>query len=125
MTMGTYLLIQLIEGNVLMPMMMRNSVGLSPFLVLLSLLIGGTAGGILGAVVAVPDRRRDDGHPRSTPGSRDAGAGGSRGGRDARRGGARRAGADTDRLRGPGSAPAGQPVARGEDPELAHALGSG
>ena len=54
LTMGAYLLIQLIEGNVLVPMVMRNSVGLSPFLVLLSLLIGGTAGGILGAIVAVP-----------------------------------------------------------------------
>ena len=54
LTMGAYLVIQLIEGNVLVPMVMRNSVGLSPFLVLLSLLIGGTAGGILGAIVAVP-----------------------------------------------------------------------
>jgi hypothetical protein len=33
---------------------MRNTVGLSPFLVLLSLLLGGTVGGILGAIVAVP-----------------------------------------------------------------------
>jgi predicted PurR-regulated permease PerM len=54
LTMGAYLLIQLIEGNVLVPMVMRNSVGLSPFLVLVSLLVGGTAGGVLGAIVAVP-----------------------------------------------------------------------
>ena len=53
-TMGIYLLLQIIEGNVLVPIVMRNSVGLSPFLVLLSLLIGGSAGGILGAIVAVP-----------------------------------------------------------------------
>lgn len=53
-TMGIYLLLQIIEGNVLVPIVMRNSVGLSPFLVLLSLLLGGTAGGILGAIVAVP-----------------------------------------------------------------------
>jgi predicted PurR-regulated permease PerM len=53
-TMGVYLLLQAIEGNVLVPVVMRNSVGLSPFLVLVSLLVGGTAGGILGAVVAVP-----------------------------------------------------------------------
>jgi hypothetical protein len=33
---------------------MRNSVGLSPFLVLLSLLVGGAVGGILGAIVSVP-----------------------------------------------------------------------
>jgi predicted PurR-regulated permease PerM len=53
-TMGVYLLLQIIEGNVLVPAVMRNSVGLSPFLVLLSLLIGSAAGGVLGAVVAVP-----------------------------------------------------------------------
>jgi predicted PurR-regulated permease PerM len=53
-TMGVYLLLQIIEGNVLVPIVMRNSVGLSPFLVLLSLLLGGTAGGVLGAIVAVP-----------------------------------------------------------------------
>jgi len=53
-TIGVYLLIHAIEGNVLVPMVMRNTVGLSPFLVLVSLLIGGAAGGILGAIVAVP-----------------------------------------------------------------------
>jgi predicted PurR-regulated permease PerM len=53
-TMGIYLLIHAIEGNVLVPMVMRNTVGLSPFLVLVSLLVGGSAGGILGAIVAVP-----------------------------------------------------------------------
>jgi predicted PurR-regulated permease PerM len=54
LTLGIYFLLHLIEGNVLVPLVMRNSVGLSPFLVLLSLLVGGTVGGILGAVVAVP-----------------------------------------------------------------------
>jgi predicted PurR-regulated permease PerM len=54
LTMGMYLLIHAVEGNVLVPMVMRNTVGLSPFLVLVSLLIGGAAGGILGAIVAVP-----------------------------------------------------------------------
>ena len=53
-TIGVYLLIHGVEGNVLVPMVMRNTVGLSPFLVLVSLLIGGAAGGILGAIVAVP-----------------------------------------------------------------------
>ena len=38
----------------LVPMIMRNSVGLSPFLVLVSLLVGGAVAGILGAIVAVP-----------------------------------------------------------------------
>lgn len=54
LTMGVYLLIHAVEGNVLVPMVMRNTVGLSPFLVLVSLLAGGAAGGILGAIVAVP-----------------------------------------------------------------------
>lgn len=53
-TLGVYVLIHGIEGNVLVPIVMRNTVGLSPFLVLVSLLVGGTAGGILGAIVAVP-----------------------------------------------------------------------
>jgi predicted PurR-regulated permease PerM len=54
LTLGIYLLIHAVEGNVLVPMVMRNTVGLSPFLVLVSLLVGGAAGGILGAIVAVP-----------------------------------------------------------------------
>ena len=54
LTLGAYFFLHLIEGNVLVPIVMRNSVGLSPFLVLVSLLVGGTVGGILGAIVAVP-----------------------------------------------------------------------
>jgi predicted PurR-regulated permease PerM len=51
---GVYLVLQLIEGNVLVPLVMRNTVGVSPFLVILSVLIGGAAGGVLGALLAVP-----------------------------------------------------------------------
>lgn len=54
LTLVVYLLLQLVEGNVLVPVVMRNSVGLSPFLVLVSILVGWTTGGPLGAVVAVP-----------------------------------------------------------------------
>ena len=54
LTIGIYLLLQLVEGNVLVPMIMRNSVGLSPFLVLVSLLVGAAVAGALGAIVAVP-----------------------------------------------------------------------
>ncbi|HEX9043884.1 MAG TPA: AI-2E family transporter [Candidatus Limnocylindrales bacterium] len=49
-----YLVLHLVEGNVLVPLVMRNTVGLSPFLVLVSLLVGGAAAGIVGAFVAVP-----------------------------------------------------------------------
>ena len=54
LTLGVYLLLQFIEGNILVPLVMRNAVGLTPFLVLFSLLVGGAAGGILGALIAVP-----------------------------------------------------------------------
>ena len=46
--------IQFIENNVLVPVVMRNSIGLSPLIVTVSLLMGAAAGGLLGAVVAVP-----------------------------------------------------------------------
>ena len=51
---GVYIVIQLIEGSVLVPLVMRNTVGISPLLVMLSLLIGGAVGGLLGALLAVP-----------------------------------------------------------------------
>ena len=46
--------IQVTENNVLVPVIMRNTIGLSPLIVTLSLLVGAAAGGILGALVAVP-----------------------------------------------------------------------
>jgi predicted PurR-regulated permease PerM len=54
LTLVVYVILQLVEGNILVPIVMRNSVGLSPFLVLVSLLVGWTVGGPLGAIVAVP-----------------------------------------------------------------------
>jgi predicted PurR-regulated permease PerM len=51
---GVYIVIQLIEGNVLVPLVMRNTTGISPFLVILSVLIGAAAGGFVGALLAVP-----------------------------------------------------------------------
>ncbi len=49
-----YFVVQLLESNVVVPIVMRNSVGISPFLVLVSLLVGATVGGIIGAFLAVP-----------------------------------------------------------------------
>jgi predicted PurR-regulated permease PerM len=49
-----YVLIQLAESNFLVPLVMRNAVGVSPFLLTVSLLIGAALGGILGALIAVP-----------------------------------------------------------------------
>jgi predicted PurR-regulated permease PerM len=49
-----YVVIQFIEGSVLVPLVMRNTIGISPLLVLLSLLIGAALGGLVGALIAVP-----------------------------------------------------------------------
>ena len=49
-----YIVIQLVEGNVLVPLVMRNTIGLSPFLVIVSLLLGSAVAGLVGALVAVP-----------------------------------------------------------------------
>lgn len=51
---GVYVVLQIVEGNVLVPLVMRNSIGISPFLVIVSILVGATAGGIVGALFAVP-----------------------------------------------------------------------
>jgi predicted PurR-regulated permease PerM len=49
-----YVVIQLIEGSVLTPMVMRNTIGISPLLVLVSLLVGTAVAGLAGALLAVP-----------------------------------------------------------------------
>lgn len=49
-----YLVFQLIESNVLVPMVMRSTIGISPLLVLVSLLVGVEVGGLVGAFLAVP-----------------------------------------------------------------------
>jgi predicted PurR-regulated permease PerM len=54
LTVLVYAVIQGLEGNVLVPLVMRNSVGVPPFVVLASLLVGWAVGGVIGAVVAVP-----------------------------------------------------------------------
>jgi predicted PurR-regulated permease PerM len=46
--------IQQIEGNILEPIIFGNQVGLHPVLVVLALLAGGSLGGILGLLIAVP-----------------------------------------------------------------------
>jgi predicted PurR-regulated permease PerM len=49
-----YIVIQFVEGNLLVPIVMRGSVGISPFVVLVSLLVGGAIGGVVGALLAIP-----------------------------------------------------------------------
>lgn len=48
------IILQTIEGNVLIPRVMKNSVGISPLTVILSILVGATLAGLAGALVAVP-----------------------------------------------------------------------
>lgn len=49
-----FILIQQIENNVLMPLLSKKMVGLSPILVLLALAIGGVLWGFLGAILSIP-----------------------------------------------------------------------
>lgn len=51
---GIYVVLQLMEGSVLMPMVLRNTMGISPLLVILSVLVGGAVAGLVGAFLAVP-----------------------------------------------------------------------
>jgi predicted PurR-regulated permease PerM len=48
------LVVQQVEGDVILPLVMRRQVSLHPIVILGSLAIGGALGGILGALVAVP-----------------------------------------------------------------------
>jgi predicted PurR-regulated permease PerM len=49
-----YVVIQILEGNVLVPMVMRSTIGVPPFVVIAALLLGATLGGVVGAFLAVP-----------------------------------------------------------------------
>ena len=51
---AVFALIQVIQGNVLLPIVLRSTIGLSPFLVIVVLLVGAAAGGLIGALVAAP-----------------------------------------------------------------------
>lgn len=52
------ILVQQLEGNVLAPLILGGAVRLHPVVVLVVLTAGGILGGVVGAFVAVPDRRR-------------------------------------------------------------------
>lgn len=47
-------MLQLIEGNVLVPRVMEKAVGVNPLAVIVGLLVGGTIAGVAGALLAVP-----------------------------------------------------------------------
>ena len=49
-----YFIIQVVEGNVLVPLVMHNAIGIPPLLVFISILAGAAIAGIPGALIAVP-----------------------------------------------------------------------
>ena len=49
-----YLVIQQTESHVIVPVVMRRTVGLSPLVIVLALLVGGKLGGVFGILLAVP-----------------------------------------------------------------------
>jgi predicted PurR-regulated permease PerM len=49
-----YIIIQQLENHLLVPMIMSRSVGLNPILVILGVLVGGSLGGWVGAIIAIP-----------------------------------------------------------------------
>lgn len=51
---GLYLVIQQVEGNLILPRVMGRSLNLHPLVVLIGIIIGGSLGGILGMLLAAP-----------------------------------------------------------------------
>lgn len=47
-------MIQTIDGNVINPRLLSNSIDIHPLLVIISLIIGGAIGGVLGIFLAAP-----------------------------------------------------------------------
>ncbi|MGD1995612.1 MAG: AI-2E family transporter [Anaerolineae bacterium] len=54
LVLGLYILIQQIEGNVLLPRVLGRSLNLHPLIVLIAIIAGGSLAGILGALLATP-----------------------------------------------------------------------
>ncbi|MDZ4227614.1 MAG: AI-2E family transporter [Candidatus Levybacteria bacterium] len=49
-----YILLQMLENNLLVPKIMQKAVGLNPIIIIIGVLIGGKFLGVLGALLAVP-----------------------------------------------------------------------
>lgn len=49
-----YIIVSQLEGSIIAPIVMKQSVGLSPLVTIVALLVGGKVAGIMGAVLAVP-----------------------------------------------------------------------
>lgn len=53
-TAGAYIVIQQIEGNILVPKIMQKVAGMNPIVSVLAVLIGARVGGIVGAILSIP-----------------------------------------------------------------------
>ena len=51
---GLYIVIQQVEGNLLLPRVMGSSLNLHPLVVLISIIVGGSLAGVLGMLLAAP-----------------------------------------------------------------------
>jgi predicted PurR-regulated permease PerM len=51
---GLIIVLQQLEGNVLIPMVMKKAVGLNPIIVILAMLVGYETLGIIGIIIAIP-----------------------------------------------------------------------
>lgn len=49
-----YFLVQQLENNIIVPIVMKKAVGLSPIITLIALIVGGKIGGVLGVLLAIP-----------------------------------------------------------------------
>ncbi|MDP3993002.1 MAG: AI-2E family transporter [bacterium] len=54
LTLMVYVVVQQLEGNILVPRIMSKAVGLNPFIVILAILIGGKLYGLMGVLLSVP-----------------------------------------------------------------------
>lgn len=54
LTLLLYVVIQQVENNLIYPIVMRKAIGVHPALVLVSLIVGGQLGGLIGLLLAVP-----------------------------------------------------------------------
>lgn len=51
---GLYIIVQQLENHLIVPLVMRKTVGLNPIITLMVLIIGGKIGGVLGVLLAIP-----------------------------------------------------------------------
>ncbi|OGH51059.1 MAG: hypothetical protein A3G13_02985 [Candidatus Levybacteria bacterium RIFCSPLOWO2_12_FULL_37_7] len=49
-----YILVQLLENNILVPKIMEKAVGLDPVVIIIGIMIGGNLLGVLGALLSIP-----------------------------------------------------------------------